>query len=110
MLIGVQLADTADNRITIWLKNSNALTVPYIWLRDHCQCTECYHSETKQRLLETHKLPEEIEISSAAISPDGLTLTVQWENDFHFSEYDASLFENLREDPESLKIERRLWT
>lgn len=28
-----------------------------IWLRDHCRCSECFHSITKQRLVDTFKVP-----------------------------------------------------
>jgi hypothetical protein len=37
----------------IWNHFSHA-----IWLRDHCSCSECYHAETHQRLLDPLKVKQ----------------------------------------------------
>ncbi|KAG9285258.1 hypothetical protein G9A89_002511 [Geosiphon pyriformis] len=55
------------------------------WLRDHCQCFQCYHSLTKQRLVDTFKIPTDIAPSS--VSSNAVGVTISW-NDGH-----SSLFE-----------------
>ncbi|KAF2500288.1 Trimethyllysine dioxygenase [Lophium mytilinum] len=39
--------------------------IPNIWLRDNCQCSACVHDVTKQRLLDTFKIPRDISVKSA---------------------------------------------
>lgn len=47
-----------------------------IWLRDHCRCPQCYHSTTKQRLLNTFEIPPDAQPISAEATTEGLV--VQW--------------------------------
>jgi len=46
------------------------------WLRDHCKCPTCYHSVTKQRLVDTYAIPIGLKIQSAALDPSGKKLNV----------------------------------
>ncbi|GAC93155.1 potential gamma-butyrobetaine hydroxylase [Pseudozyma hubeiensis SY62] len=47
-----------------------------IWLRDHCRCTQCYHSTTKQRLLNTFEIAPDAKPISAEATTEGLV--IQW--------------------------------
>lgn len=87
----------------------NEVTLPLIWFRDHCQCPQCYHEDTKQRLLNTVGLPEELEIDQLRISADMKKLIIVWLHDTHCSEYAAELFMDLRYNPENLGINHTLW-
>lgn len=58
--------------------------IPNIWLRDNCQCSNCMHGATKQRLLDTFSIPKDISIK--AHSFDENVLKIEW-NDGHKSEY-----------------------
>src|SRR5690349_16370182 len=40
-------------KVTTASNNNTVYTLPYFWLRDHCRCSECYHSVTRQRLVNT---------------------------------------------------------
>ncbi|KNC84442.1 trimethyllysine dioxygenase [Sphaeroforma arctica JP610] len=62
-----------------------------IWLRDHCRCPTCYHTDTRQRLLETYDLPLDIAPEHAQIRDDALD--VQWP-DGHSSTYLLSSLRN----------------
>lgn len=42
---------TLINSFSLCLLNSHSF-----WLRDHCHCSECYHTVTKQRLVNTFKV------------------------------------------------------
>ncbi|KAF2843288.1 Trimethyllysine dioxygenase [Patellaria atrata CBS 101060] len=59
--------------------------VPDMWLRDNCQCNKCVHTATKQRLVETFDIPEEIHITSCV--REGRNVKVKW-SDGHDSIYD----------------------
>ncbi|TFK20727.1 mitochondrial protein [Coprinopsis marcescibilis] len=57
-----------------------------IWLRDHCRCPKCFHSITKQRLLNTFEIPKDIAPLHVSPKPDGLQ--VVWSSsDSHTSLY-----------------------
>ncbi|CAI2162606.1 16918_t:CDS:2 [Funneliformis geosporum] len=50
-----------------------------IWLRDHCKCENCYHHKTKQRLVDTFKIPEDIKPLSASPGLNGIEITSLWD-------------------------------
>ncbi|KAI9098893.1 mitochondrial protein [Phlyctochytrium arcticum] len=77
--------------VTAWVKDDprlvtvqfdDGLTSTYnsIWLRDHCRCSSCFHSVTKQRLLDTSSIPLDIAPTTMAISSDGTTIKFVWQD------------------------------
>ncbi|KAI4656142.1 hypothetical protein J4E93_000861 [Alternaria ventricosa] len=62
--------------------------IPSIWLRDNCQCKVCTHDATKQRLLDTFSIPEDISIKSYSAETRGSETVhrIEW-SDEHESEY-----------------------
>jgi trimethyllysine dioxygenase len=84
------------------------MELPFVWLRDYCQCKDCQHPETKQRIFNTFAIPEVLEAKSITISPAGKSLIIKWQDD-HLSEYSSEFLEGLRSDPESLNIKHNLW-
>ncbi|KAF1920919.1 hypothetical protein BDU57DRAFT_29479 [Ampelomyces quisqualis] len=62
-----------------------ATKIPNIWLRDNCQCTACVHDSTKQRLLDTFSIPENLHIKEHNLSQNN-TLKITW-SDGHKSAY-----------------------
>ncbi|KAJ3294844.1 hypothetical protein HDU79_010352 [Rhizoclosmatium sp. JEL0117] len=59
-----------------------------VWLRDHCRCPVCFHTETKQRLVDTFEIPLDIQISSATLSQNGKSIEITFQNDNHKSVFD----------------------
>jgi trimethyllysine dioxygenase len=59
--------------------------IPNIWLRDNCQCSSCMHPSTKQRLLDTFSIPEDLSIKKHTTSKEQ-GLKINW-SDGHESEY-----------------------
>ncbi|NND00255.1 MAG: DUF971 domain-containing protein, partial [Gammaproteobacteria bacterium] len=57
----------------------------YVWLRDNCCCVECLHPETRERLLVTSTIPDDIAITSAEL--DGEDLAICWNDGSHQSRY-----------------------
>lgn len=89
------------------------LSQPLLWWRDHCQCHECHHEDTKQRQLDTFSLPEEIETMEVFID-DNKQLVIFWGNKWnlnqrHVSVYDLDFIKSVRPFPAQLEIERTLW-
>jgi len=58
---------------------------PSFWLRDSCQCRECVHPETRQRLLDTFSLP--LNIKPSAVRELADHVEIEWANDGHKSIY-----------------------
>ncbi|KAK9456138.1 hypothetical protein V1511DRAFT_496652 [Dipodascopsis uninucleata] len=56
-----------------------------IWLRDSCRCEECVHPITKQRQLNTFKIPDHIQPKEVETNESGLKII--WSNDNHQSIY-----------------------
>ncbi|ODV60994.1 Trimethyllysine dioxygenase, partial [Ascoidea rubescens DSM 1968] len=59
-----------------------------IWLRDSCHCELCYHSLTKQRLLDTFAIPIEVKPKRVSII-DNVDLKIIWDDD-HVSLYTSN--------------------
>ncbi|KAH9068175.1 hypothetical protein EDB83DRAFT_636043 [Lactarius deliciosus] len=49
----------------------------HIWLRDHCRCPRCFHSVTKQRLINTFEIPPGLEPVSTRSTADGLQVVCE---------------------------------
>lgn len=49
---------------------------PNLWLRDHCQCSECTHPHTKQRQINTFDIATDLGIAQTRPEPSGLR--IQW--------------------------------
>ncbi|KAJ3395907.1 hypothetical protein HDU92_004582 [Lobulomyces angularis] len=74
-----------NNLITLKFSDNFLANYQYFWLRDHCQCEICYHTVTKQRLLNTFKIPLDITPKTVGVHNDGVTII--WNNDNHESNY-----------------------
>ncbi|WFD33950.1 trimethyllysine dioxygenase [Malassezia cuniculi] len=48
----------------------------HIWLRDHCRCPSCFHEQTKQRLVDTFAIPNQIAPQKVEALPEGLV--IEW--------------------------------
>jgi len=47
-----------------------------VWLRDHCRCPQCFHSVTKQRLVNTFEIPHDVKPVHVESKVEGLE--VKW--------------------------------
>ncbi|KAH8991357.1 Trimethyllysine dioxygenase [Lactarius hatsudake] len=59
----------------------------HIWLRDHCRCPGCFHSVTKQRLINTFEIPPDLEPVSTRSTADGLQVVWSAPTEPHVSIY-----------------------
>ena len=60
----------------------------YVWLRDNCQCTECYETGNNQRWTDPLKLRSDIQPVSISNSSSDLSLSIGWP-DGHQSQFTA---------------------
>ncbi|CAD0195042.1 unnamed protein product [Chrysodeixis includens] len=61
-----------------------SLQFPYVWLRENCQCEECYHSSAQSRILDWSKF--DLNVKPKDVSKDQNCLRVTWD-DGHSSQY-----------------------
>lgn len=62
--------------------NGEDLKFPYVWLRDNCQCEQCFHQSAKSRILDWRKF--DLNITAKNVSENNDNLEVTW-NDGHKS-------------------------
>ncbi|GED22383.1 TauD/TfdA family dioxygenase [Halomonas halmophila] len=77
-------ATTGSSRVTLTWEDRQQADFTLSWLRDHCPCTECRHTTTRERLYIPLELPE---AAPAAHLEDG-NLVLTWADD-HVSPFDA---------------------
>ncbi|MFQ6022697.1 MAG: trimethyllysine dioxygenase [Acidiferrobacterales bacterium] len=90
-LASVQIAE--EGLILVWSDVTRSAPIPWLWLRDHCQCAECVHPETRQRLVNTFQLPQNISAARAELSDNGNSVGVIWHPDGHRSRYPVDLLD-----------------
>ena len=56
----------------------------HLWLRDNCECAECVHPQTRERLLDTFALDPDV--TPTSVDVDSRDLSIVW-SDGHHSNY-----------------------
>ena len=92
-----------------WRDGAPGLKLPLLWLRDNCQCDESRHPQTRQRLVDTFRIPADITASSIALEQDGRVLRLEWDGSGHVSRFDADFLSELRADPDVLPHSFTTW-
>jgi hypothetical protein len=90
-----------------WRDGAPGLKLPLLWLRDNCQCDESRHPQTRQRLVDTFRIPPDISASAIELEQDGRVLRLEWDGGGHVSRFDAGFLSELRADPDVLRQHRR---
>ncbi|XP_072020835.1 gamma-butyrobetaine dioxygenase-like [Amphiura filiformis] len=85
-------------------------TYPFVWLRDNCRCSKCYHPSSNERTIFLTDLDIDIVPDTAEV--DGETLNIKWPGG-HLSAFPISWlkefqFSNMSEDPVDAPV-RQLW-
>lgn len=94
----------ANKMVNITWKDGTSHRYPYLYLRDNCQCSECFFKESSQRLLDVVRdVDINIEPDKVEMSDDGAKLSITWP-DSHISMLDAEfLFEKRLSDGAELQ-------
>ncbi|XP_017104160.2 gamma-butyrobetaine dioxygenase [Drosophila bipectinata] len=67
----------------------HVLKYPQIWLRDNCQCPDCFHAATRARKSHWERGPFNIEVSKLHYNREQQKLEVTWQDE-HKSSYDIA--------------------
>lgn len=86
-----------SNKVSITWDSNETSRFHHIWLRDHCQCSQCYHPDTKQRLFSTFEIPEDVHPSSVVAEKE--YLKIRWAHDGHESVYQGQWLQRNSYDP-----------
>ena len=92
-----------------WSDHRPPSVVPLLWLRDHCTAPESQHPETRQRLVDTFRIPADLATRLVTVEEGGRTLRVEWSGDGHISRFDAQFLAALRLNPDVLPVARTTW-
>ncbi|KAF3937958.1 hypothetical protein ABW19_dt0203032 [Dactylella cylindrospora] len=98
-----------EKKITLPWEEGKTSTFQHIWLRDHCQCSQCMHPQTKQRQLDTFSIP--LNIRPSEVEPKDEGLYVKWRGD-HESLYTWEWLHRHSYAPrleKYLSVQRKLW-
>ncbi|GAA5879724.1 hypothetical protein JCM16303_004149 [Sporobolomyces ruberrimus] len=64
-----------DGKIHVHLTDGSSTSFSPIWLRDHCREERSYHPSTRQRLIDTCKIPSDLRPLAVASSSDGISVS-----------------------------------
>ncbi|GAA5990070.1 hypothetical protein JCM10908_005809 [Rhodotorula pacifica] len=70
------VVEHGDRSTTIELPGGERTSFSYMWLRDHCREERSYHPQTRQRLVDTTKIPSDYRPASVEAEKEGLR--VNW--------------------------------
>ena len=76
--------ETCGDRLSVTI-GEEVLTLPFLWLRDHCRCKQCYNHDTNQKNIliqnqDANIRPEYINVSGSELTllwPDGHSTSYQ---------------------------------
>lgn len=57
-----------DKYVVLNCGESKSLKYPIVWLRDNCQCTECFHGESMSRIIDWSKFDVNVKIDNILVS------------------------------------------
>lgn len=75
---------TDESLVAVKFNDGNESSYHGIWLRDHCKCSKCHHSLSKQRLLDSSKIPISIKPSKLKIIENVLHIIWPDGHESHF--------------------------
>lgn len=88
---------------------------PYIWMRDNCQCSECFHQSSKGRMILLDELKLSVSPTSVTVNKAGNEVMVDW-SDGHKGLYPSDWLQqrSFREEKrnqrqQSTRFQRTYW-
>lgn len=73
-----------DKYVVLNCDESKSLKYPIVWLRDNCQCKECFHGGSMSRIIDWSKFNVNVKIDNISFNDSASELTIKW-NDSHSS-------------------------
>ncbi|XP_052856894.1 gamma-butyrobetaine dioxygenase [Drosophila gunungcola] len=62
-------------------EQDSSLKYPPVWLRDNCQCAECFHAATRARKSHWERGPVNIEVQQVAFNQEQQQLEILWQDE-----------------------------
>jgi len=87
-LAGDGVVEPGDHHVTLIWDEGHRSAFHHLWLRDNCDCSECVHPQTRERLLDTFALAPDV--APERLCADSETLTVDWTDGHRGSRYALS--------------------
>lgn len=78
------------------------LQFPYVWLRENCQCQECYHPSAQSRILDWSKFDLNVKPTQVQENEKTNSLHINWD-DGHISQYNFNWLKFRSFTPENQK-------
>jgi trimethyllysine dioxygenase len=90
-----------------WSDGRPPATLPLMWLRDNCPASQ--HPDTKQRLVDTFSIADDIGARAIAVEDQGRVLKVEWAEGGQVSRFNAGFLSALRFNPDVLPVAVWSW-
>ena len=97
------MIEVKEDSVIISSGSKNQYDLPFLWLRDNCQCDECRILETQEKQFLLHKVPLDISPKSVEVKEE--RLIVVWP-DNHQSQIPLNKIEQIRR---ARYPERKVW-
>jgi trimethyllysine dioxygenase len=97
----------AGSAVIAWT-DGDQVTVPLLWLRDHCPCAKCLHPETRQRLSDSVAFDDDLTARRISVAANAPELEIEW-LEGHVSSFDAAWLRNATRLTTAPGPERFLW-
>lgn len=79
---------TDSDAVKIRWEDGSSTKFHNIWLRDHCQCKQCYNSDTHQKEFNILDVPLDIQPTNVSINDQNNQVAIKWP-DSHETSFDA---------------------
>lgn len=95
----------ADDRLIVDIDGIQT-AFHYVWLRDNCHCPKCFYEITKQRLLNSATIPEDIRPEECKLENDQFHIV--WSHEHHKSTYSLDWLKHHAYNPRIIPIENKM--
>ena len=86
--LAISAVSTDNDAVSISWNDGSSTKYHNIWLRDHCQCKQCYNSTTFQKEFNILDVPLDVKPTSVSITDENY-LSIKWP-DSHETSFEAS--------------------
>ena len=69
------MIEVNNESVTLSLNSDQTYDLPFLWLRDNCQCDLCRISETEEKQFLLHTVPADIRPESVEVKENTLTIS-----------------------------------
>lgn len=86
LISALKAVQCLQNLVQVTWEDQRVSPFHNLWLRDNCPCPNCVYGVTREQVFEIADVPEDIQLQTASIDPEGLLL-IHWQ-DGHVSRFE----------------------